>query len=195
MQPQRILPSPPRCGLSAQRHSESAAVLGASCSGPGLLGSHRPVPGSPAATPIWPDHSFYTLCLSGAPRARGLVWSRCCSELVSTDCHHAIKVWFDLAQLTSSDSPCWALQAGPRPHAPGSSHWFALPPTLFLVLASSTVGDWRRKRRSYSLQWVLWPLFPLPFLFSCLVLQPLSECSEVWFPPLSGFTSLQLTTM
>lgn len=61
--------------------------------------------------------------------------------------------------------------------------------SLFLVLASSTVGDWRRKRRSYSLQWVLWPLFPLPCLVSFLVLQPLSECSEVWFPPLSGLTS------
>lgn len=53
--------------------------------------------------------------------------------LFAQDCHHAIKVWFDLAQLTCS--PCWALQAVPHPHAPGSSHLFALPPILFVPCA------------------------------------------------------------
>lgn len=67
-----------------------------------------------------------------------------CSELASTDCHHAIKVWFDLAQLTSSDSPCWALQAVPTPMPQGLLTCLLCPQfSLFLCwpLAQWETGD------------------------------------------------------
>ena len=117
---ERKLQSPWRWGLSPQLDHESASAFGSAleCSlDLQLLSSHCPVPGTSAATPIWPDHSFPIILPSGAPRTTGLLWSFCCFSQ-SWHCLHCpwAAVWLHPALLSSCHPRlCSLCQPHPQP--------------------------------------------------------------------------------
>ena len=76
---ERKLQSPQRCGLSPQLSLAVTQHLllehSGMCRGPASPWLRPPVPGTSAAIPIWPDCSFHTFLLLGAPRTVGPLWS------------------------------------------------------------------------------------------------------------------------